>query len=545
MTTASVATELADGRLGARRIDGDHRAGVSTQRRVKIVATLGPAVEGRDKLRDLLRAGADIVRINAAHGSPEKRAKLIEDARAAADDVGKRVPILFDLRGLKIRTGPLADEVRAPATRNSDGDLAEALSEFPHDARRLSSLDDNEIPKGVPFARGSEVEVFPEPIPTEPGKIGIDYPQLLDVIGPGSRLLISDGLIELLVDHIEHGRAICKVGRGGLLLGKQGVTLPGAAIVGGSMTPTDREDVAFAVAHGVDFLGLSFINDASDLVLARGVAAAHGAHPPGLIAKIERPHALNNVREIAAQADGLMVARGDLGVQLPPEQVPRAQKKIIATANNLGVPVITATQMLESMITQPMATRAETSDVANAVWDGTDAVMLSAETAVGRYPIEAVETMVRIIIEAERDGPIRTAASTEPLPNGRDVSLAFADAIARATFELAENAPAEHIVVFTLTGAAARRIAKYRPRPPIIAVSTDEATARRLNLIWGVTAIVVPLETDPDKMFRIAGRAIIEAGLAQQDEYALIVGSLPMMRVAGRTNLVHVRKLGT
>jgi pyruvate kinase len=482
---------------------------VATERRVKIVATLGPATAGRDRLKELIRAGADMVRINAAHGSPEERARMIDDVRAAAGELGKMIPILFDLRGLKIRTGPLANN------------------------------------EPVPFARGSEVIVVPEPVPTEPGIIGIDYPNLLDVIGPGSRILISDGLIELLVDRIEADRAVCHVGRGGLLLGRQGVTLPGAAIVGGALTPADREDVAFAVAHGVDFLGLSFINDASDLVLARGVAAAYGPNPPALIAKIERPDALNNVREIAAQADGLMVARGDLGVQLPPERVPRAQKNIIAVGNHLGVPVITATQMLESMITQPMATRAETNDVANAVWDGTDAVMLSAETAVGRYPIEAVETMVRIIVEAERDGPIRTPASAEPLPTGRDVSLAFADAIARATFALAETAPAEHIVVFTLTGAAARRIAKYRPRPPIIAVTTEESTARRLNFVWGVRAIVVPLETDPDKMFRIAGRAIIEAGLAQQDEYALIVGSLPMTKVAGRTNLVHVRKLGT
>ena len=482
---------------------------MATERRVKIVATLGPATSGRERLKELLRAGADMVRINAAHGSPEERARMIDDVRAAAGELGKMIPILFDLRGLKIRTGPLANN------------------------------------EPVPFARGSEVIVVPEPVPTEPGIIGIDYPNLLDVIGPGSRILISDGLIELLVDRLEADRAVCHVGRGGLLLGRQGVTLPGAAIVGGALTPADREDVAFAVAHGVDFLGLSFINDASDLVLARGVAAAHGPNPPALIAKIERPDALNNVREIAAQADGLMVARGDLGVQLPPERVPRAQKNIIAVGNHLGVPVITATQMLESMITQPMATRAETNDVANAVWDGTDAVLLSAETAVGRYPIDAVETMVRIIVEAERDGPIRTPASTEPLPTGRDVSLAFADAIARATFALAETAPAEHIVVFTLTGAAARRIAKYRPRPPIIAVTTEESTARRLNFVWGVRAIVVPLETDPDKMFRIAGRAIIEAGLAQQDEYALIVGSLPMTKVAGRTNLVHVRKLGT
>lgn len=485
------------------------RNSVGTERRVKIVATLGPAVGGRERLRDLLLAGTDMVRINAAHGSPEDRARLIDDVRGAAGDLNKLVPILFDLRGLKIRTGPLAGE------------------------------------EPVPFARGSEIVIYPEPVPTSPGKIGIDYPNLLDVIQPGSRLLISDGLIELMVDRYEGNTAVCQVGRGGLLLGRQGVTLPGAPIVGGSLTAGDREDVAFAVAHGVDYIGLSFINDASDLVLARGVAGAHGQTPPALIAKIERSEALGNVREIAMQADGLMVARGDLGVQLPPERVPRAQKNIIKVANNLGVPVITATQMLESMITQPMATRAETNDVANAVWDGTDAVMLSAETAVGRYPIEAVQTMVRIINEAERDGPIRTPAASEPLPTKGDDSLAIADAIARAAYALAETAPAQQIVVFTLTGAAVKRVAKYRPRPTIIAVTTDEPTARRLNMVWGVRSVVVPLETDPDKMFRTAGRVIIEQGLANPDEYALIVGSLPMMRVAGRTNLVHVRKLGT
>ena len=478
-------------------------------RRVKIVTTLGPAVAGRDRLRELLLAGADMVRINAAHGSPEDRAKLIEDVRAAADDVGQFVPVLFDLRGLKIRTGPLKGD------------------------------------EPVPIARGIEVCVFPTPIPTEPGKVGIDFPDLLAVLRPGSRILISDGLIELMVDRVESECAVCVVGRGGLLLSKQGVSLPGAPITGGALTKDDREDVSFACKHGVEFIGLSFLHDAGDILMARGVAGAHSQNPPALIAKIERSDALENIREIAQQTDALMVARGDLGVQLPPERVPRAQKEIIGVANNLGVPVITATQMLESMITQPMATRAETNDVANAVWDGTDAVMLSAETAVGKYPIEAVQTMHRIIVEAERDGPIRTRAAESPLPTGRDVTLAFADAIARATFALSETAPAEHIVVFTLTGSAARRVAKYRPRPPIIAVATEPEVARRLNLVWGVRAVVVPIETDPDKMFRIAGRVIIEAGLAAEDEYALIVGSLPMHRVAGRTNLVHVRKLGT
>ena len=236
-------------------------------------------------------------------------------------------------------------------------------------------------------------------------------------------------------------------------------------IKGGSLTEVDREDLRWGVEQGVDFIGLSFVTDAADLRFAREVASWYSSRPPALIAKIERPDALDNVRGIAAGADGLMVARGDLGVQMPPERVPRAQKDIIKVANGFAIPVITATQMLESMITQPVATRAETSDVANAVWDGTDAVMLSAETAIGQYPVEAVRTMGRIIREAERDGPIRTSASLQPLPDQSDATLVIADAIARAARELADEAPVEHIVVFTLTGASVRRVAKYRPKP--------------------------------------------------------------------------------
>ncbi len=484
--------------------------GTYADRRVKIVATLGPAVADRESVRALLDAGVDVTRINAAHGTSDDRARLIDHVRDASRDLGRLVPVLFDLQGLKIRTGKL------------------------------------EGTEPVPVARGTLVEVVPEAVPTSAGRIGVGYDRLLDVVQPGSRMLISDGLIELLVERIGNGVATCVVSRGGLLNGRQGVTLPGAPIRGGALTEADRADVSFAVGQGVDYLGLSFVNEASDLVLARGTASAYGKETPGLIAKIERPEALANVREIASQADGVMVARGDLGVQLPPERVPRAQKEIIGVANQLGLPVITATQMLESMITQPVATRAETSDVANAVWDGTDAVMLSAETAMGRYPVEAVQTMDRIIREAERDGPIRTASAAQPLPGtSRDAGLAFADAIARAAYALSDQTPTGHIVVFTLAGSAARRIAKYRPQPPIIAVATDEAVARRLNLVWGVRALTVPIEEDPDQMFREAGKAIIEAGLATPDEYALIVGSLPMLRVSGRTNLVHFRRLGT
>ena len=486
--------------------------GVYDDRRVKIVATLGPASSERETLRALVEAGVDVVRINAAHGSPETRARLIDTVRGVAQEVGKLVPILLDLRGLKIRTTSLATDEK------------------------------------VPIARGSKVEVVNRPEPTTANRIGIDYARLFEVIGPGSRILISDGLIELLVDRVVGDVAHCRVGRGGLLLSRQGVTLPGARITGGSLTEGDRDDLQFGVEQGVDFIGLSFVTDAHDLLIAREVAGWGNKQPPALIAKIERPEALANVRAIAEVADGLMVARGDLGVQMPPERVPRAQKEIIQVANERAVPVITATQMLESMITQSVATRAETSDVANAVWDGTDAVMLSAETAVGAFAVEAVQTMGRIIREAEKEGPIRTAAAMRPLPeslNTDEPSMLLADAIARAARELADEAPIDHIVVFSLTGSSVRRVAKYRPRQPIVAVVTKEEVARRLNLVWGVRATVVPLEDDPDHLFRVAGQQIVADGLAEAGEYALIIGSLPMTRVAGRTNMLHVRILGT
>jgi pyruvate kinase len=483
--------------------------GVYDERRVKIVATLGPASRERETLREMFEAGVDVVRVNAAHGSPEGRAQLVADVRAVSEQVGHLVPILLDLRGLKIRTGPLAGEEK------------------------------------IGFARGTRVEVTNTPVPTTPERIGIDYPALFELIQPGSRILISDGLIELLVERIQGDVAICHVGRGGPLLGRQGVTLPEATIKGGSLTEVDREDLQWGVEHGVDFIGLSFVTDAADLRFAREVASWYGERPPGLIAKIERPQALANIRGIAAAADGLMVARGDLGVQMPPERVPRAQKEIIKVANEFAIPVITATQMLESMIGQPVATRAETSDVANAVWDGTDAVMLSAETAIGKFPIEAVRTMGRIIREAERDGPIRTSASIMPLPDQSEATLVVADAIARAARELADEAPVEHIVVFTLTGASVRRVAKYRPKPPIIGVANDLDIARRLNLIWGTRGTAVPVQENPDEFFRVAGKIIIEEGLATEGEFALIAGSLPMMHVSGRTNMLHVRRLGT
>jgi pyruvate kinase len=478
-------------------------------RRVKIVTTLGPAVSTREKLRQLLEAGADVVRVNAAHGSEEDRLNIIENVRKVSAELGKFVPILFDLRGLKIRSGPLPDGK-----------------------------------KFVRIHEGDEISLVPSPVESSSKVLGINYPKLLEVISPGSRVLISDGLIELHVTEVHDDHAKAQVIRDGQILSKQGVTLPGAPIKGGALTETDRDDIGFAVRNKVDYLGLSFLNDAEDLRMARNVAREHGDEIPALIAKIERPEALANLEEIAEEADGVMVARGDLGVQLPPERVPRAQKDIIAICNRFGTPVITATQMLESMITQPVATRAETNDVANAVWDGTDAVMLSAETAVGKYPIEAVKIMDRIVREAESQGPIRSTASQIPHYNPDREDSVFADAIARAAFAMSDQSPVQHLVVLTMTGGSARRIAKYRPKPSIVAVCDNERVARKMGLVWGVESIVLEVEDDPDEAFRGAGETIIEEGLGEKGEFALIVGSVPVYKQAGRTNLVHFRRLG-
>jgi pyruvate kinase len=475
------------------------------RRHVKIVATLGPAVADPEVLAEIIDVGVDVVRVNSAHGSEESRAELIRQVRRVAGARRRHIPVLLDLQGLKIRTGPL--------------DSADPAM----------------------LARGSTVRVYPEPVVSTYEQLGVSYPGLLSVVEPGSRLLLADGLIELMVEKVMPDHAVCNVGRGGPLLARQGVTLPNVTLQDGSLTSQDRRDIAFAARHGVEYLGLSFLSGADDIRSARYVASEHGARP-GIVAKIERPIALEHIEEIAVEADAVMVARGDLGVQLPPEQVPLAQKSIIATCNRLGTPVITATQMLESMIMQPIPTRAETSDVANAVLDGTDAVMLSAETATGRNPVAAVDMMSRIIREVERHGPIR-AHSVEHVAVSDSPESMITDALGRAARAMTDVAPIDYIVVFTLSGASARLVAKFRPGTPVIAVTTEAFVARQLSLVWGVRAVVSPLIDDIEGLIRSASRQIIEMGYARPGSEALFVGSIPIYRVSGRTNLLHVRLL--
>lgn len=474
-------------------------------RRVKIIATLGPAVSTKEQLGALMDAGVDVARINCAHGTLEERARFISDVRAAATERGRHVPILLDLRGLKLRTGPLA------------GDDA------------------------VPLARGSRVRLYPHHVPTEQDQLGINYPRLLEVLEVGERVLLADGLIELLVEEVGDEYAWCRVGRGGPLASGQGATLPNVRLQDAAITEADRHDIAFAADHDVEFIGLSFLSTDEDIREARRLTAEHGVHP-GIVAKIERPYALGRIEPIARAADAVMVARGDLGVQLPPEQVPRAQKEIVRVCNRVGTPVITATQMLESMILQPVPTRAETSDVANAVYDGSDAVMLSAETATGRYPVEAVDMMARIITEVERDGPIRPPGILEADPT-ENADNAITAALGRAARALADATPVQGIIVFTLSGSSARLVARNRPKAPIMAITTDAFVARRLAMVWGVRPFVLPLADDLEVLIANATRLLIDADMLEVGREALFVGSLPIFRVSGRTNLLHVRSI--
>ncbi len=481
-------------------------------RKVKIVTTVGPAVSTVEMLRALMEMGADVVRVNAAHGSQEDRLHIISMVREAATSLQRHVPILLDLRGLKIRTGPLPDGVF-----------------------------------GMDINRGDRIRLVPGPGVSSNSQIGINLEQFLQVIEPGSRVLISDGLIELVVESVEDDHAIAVVTRPGSVLSRQGVTLPGAPIKGGALTEVDIEDIRFAVDHRLDFIGLSFLNDAEDLMQAREIAYKHGdgSYCPGLVAKIERPQALDDIINIARESDVVMVARGDLGVQLPPERVPRAQKDIIAACNAAGTPVITATQMLESMILNPVPTRAETNDVANAVWDGTDAVMLSAETAVGKYPLEAVAVMDRVIREVESTGVVRSAASSLGYEGAISDNHLFADAISRAAIALTDQTPVKHLVILTKSGSSALRVSKYRPTGEIVAICDNEAVARRLGVVWGVNAIVFDVDNDPDQAFREAGQELIRRGLADEGDWGLIVGSVPVYKQAGRTNNLHFRQLGS
>jgi pyruvate kinase len=461
--------------------------------RTKIVCTLGPASSELDAVCSLAKAGMNVARLNFSHGTHEQHASRIETVRAVARELKAPVALLGDLQGPRIRVGDLPGTIQ---------------------------LDD-----------GSDAVLAPEGVASA-GEIPVTYENVASDVHVGDRILIADGLLELVVLEVVPPRVMARVLHGGPLSSHKGINLPGVHVSVPAMTDKDREDVAFAVDQGLDYLALSFVRRAQDIAELRAMIPREML----VVAKIEKDVALNNIEQIVRASDAVMVARGDLGVELPFEEVPFAQKRIITLCNRLGRPVITATQMLESMIANPRPTRAEASDVANAILDGTDAVMLSAETATGQYPRLAVEAMARIIVEIESHPPSR---GREERILAREGVVSTEQAIAAASAAAVRMLGAPAIIVFTKSGATARVIASHRPNVPILVLTDVDRTYRQLALVWGVIPELVPHCDTYDDMLRFALEAVVRRGLARPNDRVVVTAGVPF-DVPGTTNLMKV-----
>jgi len=468
-------------------------------RHSKIVCTIGPASHHPRIVKRLLEAGMDVARLNFSHGSHTDHLNCIHLLRATANKLGKTIAILADLQGPKIRTGALAGGV--PVMLRTGQDFAITTRKILGDSTRVSTI----------FL----------PLPKE--------------VHRGDRILLSDGLIELRVESVRLKDVNCRVVNGGALGEHKGINLPGVKLRVPALTPKDKADLKFALAHGVDYIAVSFVRRPEDVLLAKSLIRRAKKETP-VIAKLEKPEAIENLEGILRVSDGVMVARGDLGVEMNPERVPVVQKNIIARAREFRRPVITATQMLESMTENPRPTRAEASDVANAIFDGSDAVMLSAETASGKYPVEAVSMMARIIEEAEASIPeFARPASQEKLK----VAETVAELVCHASREL----HMKWIVVFTHSGFTARLISRYRPLVPIAAFSPDAETRRRLALVWGVAPLAIPDLRKVDQLAEISEKRLLEEKLVRKGDVIAIVAGTPM-GVRGTTNFMKFHVIG-
>lgn len=470
-------------------------------RKAKIVCTIGPASESVETLKRLLTAGMNVARLNFSHGSHEEHAARIRNIRQAGRELGVQVAILLDTKGPEIRTGVLAAEQ-------------------------------------VELVEGNTITLTTEEVPGTAERVSITYKDLYRDVEVGSTILIDDGLIGLRVEKIEGSEIICRIKNGGILKSKKGVNVPGVKINLPGITEKDSEDILFGIREGVDFIAASFVRKAADILEIREILEQHQAKID-IIAKIENQEGVDNVDEILTVADGLMVARGDLGVEIPAEEVPLLQKKLIQKCNELGKPVITATQMLDSMQRNPRPTRAEASDVANAILDGTDAIMLSGETAAGKYPVESVETMNRIALRAEQALNYREILYTQS--SRRQVTIT--DAISQAVANAALDLEAAAIVTATESGHTARMVSKYRPKAPIVAVTPHEGVMRRLSLVNGVYPVLGKTASTTDEMLEISVREAVQAGYVRHGDLVVITAGVPV-RESGTTNLLKIHVIG-
>jgi pyruvate kinase len=472
-----------------------------SQRRAKIVATLGPASNTEPVFRDLVRAGVDVVRLNFSHGTHEEKQALIQMIRKVSREEHKPLCILGDLQGPKIRTSKLKD----------------------HQAVLLKA--------------GGRLTITPRDVPGTASLVGTTFKTLAENVEQGSRILLSDGLIELRVHDVDGVDIVCEIVNGGMLGENKGINLPGIPVRVPSLTDKDSLDLEFALKNDVDAIAVSFVRTAEDVRLVRNRVSAYGGDT-WIIAKLEKPQAIEHLDAILTVADGIMVARGDLGVEVPPEKVPAIQKHIIRRAAEFRKPVITATQMLESMIENPRPTRAEVSDVANAVYDGTDAVMLSGESAVGKYPVETVAMMARIVADAEHH--IKEQASYES--RERRSHLSIAETICEATAHAADDLDLRGIALFTESGVTARQLSKYHPSTPIFALSPVEVTINRINLLWGTTPIRCPKVNSTEAMVDCAENLLEQGGYVRPREVIAIVAGTRTK--SGSTNFFRLHVMG-
>jgi pyruvate kinase len=467
-------------------------------RKTKIVCTIGPASRVYDVIEKLIRMGMNVARLNFSHGSYKEHLQVIENIRQASLKIGQPIAILQDLGGPKIRIGKI-------------------------------------IKEPIFLKEGSSFILTNRKVPGDEQEVSLTFPFLPQKVKKGDCIFLADGTLELKIKEFTSTDIICRVVRGGKLTSHQGVNIPNISMDIPSLTEKDYQDILFGIKNKVDFIGLSFIRRAEDVLKVRKILKENKAEEISLIAKIEKKEAVDNLKEIIENSDGVMVARGDLGVEIPLENVPLVQKNIIKKCNFVGKPVITATQMLMSMMSNPRPSRAEVTDVANAILDGTDAIMLSEETAVGNYPLEAVETMNKIALRIEK------AIDYEKILSERSISVkpTNADAISHATCQVALDLRVKAIVTFTFSGSTARMVSRYRPPVPIIAASTQDSTVKKLTLSWGVYPFKTEELADTDDMITRSRKVALETGLVRPGEKIVITAGIPF-RVPGSTNLLKV-----
>jgi len=467
-------------------------------RRAKIVCTLGPASDGPERCRALVEAGMDVARLNFSHGEHAEHGRRFHEVRQAAAAAGRNVAVLADLQGPKIRLGRFAD---GP----------------------------------VVWATGERVRITIEEFEGTHDRVSTTYKQLADDVRPGDKLLVDDGNVALVAVEIEHGTdVVCDVTEGGTVSNNKGLSLPGVAVSVPAMSDKDAEDLEFALRLGVDFVALSFVRAPEDVKLVHRVMDEVGIRRP-VIAKIEKPEAVARLEDIVLAFDGVMVARGDLGVEMPLEQVPVVQKRAIQICRNNAKPVIVATQMLESMITRSRPTRAEASDVANAVIDGADAVMLSGETSIGKFPVQAVATMSRIITSVEASGTQVAGLHHNPRTSG--------GAIVKAAKDIGDALGAVALVAFTQTGDTARRLARLQPSQRLLVFTPVEQVQRQMALLWGAEAHLVWTVQTTDDMVRLVDSALLNRAVCRPHDLVIVVAGTPPT-TPGATNTIRIHRIG-